>query len=44
MCDKGREDVEGDITVDEESTCPVAPHPECVAVGTCQASSLGKGH
>ena len=38
-------DVEkGGITVDGELACAAAPYPKCVAAGTCQGSSLGKGH
>ena len=33
---------EGGITVDGEVTCPAAPCPKCVAVGTCQGSCLGR--
>ena len=42
MHDKGREGV--GITVDGELVCPVALHPKCVAVGTCQSPFLGEGY
>ena len=33
----------GGITVDNEMACAAAPHPKCVATGTCQGSCLGEG-
>ena len=38
-------DVEkGVITVDGEPAYPAAPHPKCVAAGTCQGPCLWEDH